>query len=133
MAKRLLPALVVVEGRRGDRPPPPPSGRRRRARHVTSAATSASRRDPVAGVDGAGLDNTGVDAAEVERSAFGGVHPAGGVVAEAGGELGAAGVRARGDLEEGVADRERVPGREVREAEVEVDVELVAGERPAAR
>ena len=50
------------------------------------------------------------------------------LLAEAGGELGAAGVRLLGDLDDGVADGEARAGRQVVGAEVEVDVQLVAGE-----
>ena len=56
------------------------------------------------------------------------VHEAQGGRAEAGGELRTARVRLVGDLDDGAADRQAGPGREVLFAEVEIDVELVAGE-----
>jgi hypothetical protein len=47
------------------------------------------------------------------------------------GELAAAVVRHRGNLEDRQGDREACAGRQVVGAEVEIDVEVVAGERPA--
>src|SRR5207237_7817127 len=54
-------------------------------------------------------------------------------LAEAGGELGAAGVRRLRDLDDGRADLQAGARWEVRVAQVEVDEELVACERPPLR
>ena len=89
--------------------------------------------DRVARADRAGDDHLGVDAAEVQALAGVGVDEAHGVEAEALGELGAAAVRDGGDLDDGLADAQPGAGRQLVGAEVEVDVELVAGERPRAR
>ena len=59
-----------------------------------------------------------------------GVHEAEGFEAEAGGELGAAPVGLVGDLDDGGAEGEAGAGRQVVGAQVEVDVELVAGQGP---
>ena len=80
--------------------------------------------------DRAGLDDLGVDAAEMEGLADRRVHEAERLDAEALAELGAPGVRLVGYLEDGRADGEPCPGQQVVGAQVEVDVELIAGKRP---
>ncbi len=86
---------------------------------VSPARTAARRHD------------AGVDAAQPELAARGLVHELERLGAEAGAELRAPGVRFWRHLDDGVADRELRSGWKVVDAEVEVDVELVAGERPA--
>ena len=73
-------------------------------------APLAQASNRVALVDGAGVDYSGVDAAEVEDSAGGGVDEGEGVAAEAGGEFAAAGVGLGGDLDDGFADGEAGAG-----------------------
>ena len=77
-----------------------------------------------------GVDDLGVEAAEAQLLADADVDEAQRLLAEAGGELGAAGVRLVGDLDHGVADGEAGASRQVVGADVEVDVELVAGQGP---
>lgn len=76
------------------------------------------------------MNDAGVDAAEAEGLAGWGADEAKGIVAEALGELGAAGVGFGGDFEHGVTDGKLSTRREVVLAEVDVDDELVAGEGP---
>ena len=78
-----------------------------------------------------GRHDAGVDPAQPQLAAGRLVHELERLAAEAGAELRAARVRLLRDLDDGLADREPRPGREVVDAEVEIDVELVAGERPA--
>ena len=84
----------------------------------------------VAGSNGAGLDDLGVDASEVETVVLVAVHEAVGLEAEPTGELRAAGVWLIGDLDHGTADRQLGAGRHVLGRDVEVDVELVTREGP---
>ena len=60
-----------------------------------------------------------------------GIHEARGVDAVACRELVAALVRHRGDLEQRGADREPGPGRQILVAEIQIDDQIVPGERPA--
>lgn len=85
----------------------------------------------VAEADGAGSDDAGVDAAEAEGLAGWGTDEAEGLMAEALGEFGAAGVGFVGDFEHGVADGETGARGQVLLAQVDVDDELIAGEGPA--
>ena len=71
--------------------------------------------------------------ARVEADADVGVDEAHGREAEALGELGAAPVRLIGDLHDRLADAQPGARRQLLGAEVEVDVQLVAGERPPLR
>ena len=107
----------------------------RRAGHPvgdSAARHGYSRGDElVAGADRARHHHLGVDPTEVEPPALGRVDEAHRLDAEAGDELGAPGVRDLGDLDDGVADLQPRARRQLLRAEVEVDVELVAGERPA--
>jgi len=87
--------------------------------------------DRVAGADHAGLDHRGVDAAQVQGVALLGVDEPQCLEPEPGHELLAPPVREVADLDHRRADRQPGAGRQVLAADVEVDVELVAGERPA--
>src|SRR5262249_29175888 len=78
----------------------------------------------------AGDHDPRVDAAQVELAARGRVHEPQRVASEALRELGAAGVRFGRDLDDRGAERKPRAGRQVLTAEVEIDVELVAGESP---
>ena len=76
-------------------------------------------------------DHSRVEAAQAELATGRGVHEAKGVAPEARRELVAAAVGLIGHLDHGGADPQPRAGRKVGRAEVEVDVQLVAGEGPA--
>src|SRR6185295_18617251 len=87
--------------------------------------------DLVTDANGPARDHTGVHPSEPERTPFGRADQSECINAEPGRELRAAGVRLPAHLEHRVPDRETGAGREVLGGEIEVDVELVARERPA--
>lgn len=86
--------------------------------------------DGVTEAEGSGLNDAGVEAAEAEVHPNFGIHEGKGVRAEARFEFRAAGVRIGGDFEDNVADLELRAWREVVGAEIEIDIELVAGDGP---
>ncbi len=100
-----------------------------RRRHIEVGADHQIRGDLVADGDRARLDDHGADAAKTQVLA--GVHPAGRIDTEALRELGAAVVGLLGHLDDRRTDAQARPGRRSVDREVEVDDELVAGERPA--
>src|SRR6266508_3582798 len=86
--------------------------------------------DRVSLTDPARLHDPRVHATQAKGSSLARVHEADRGVAEALGELRAAGVQLVGDFDHGGADGEPCPDREVLGAQVEVDVELISRERP---
>lgn len=84
--------------------------------------------DLVVSPDDAGNDDLGVQATQPQLAANPGIDEPQGVIAEAGGELGAAKVRLAGDLDDGRSQGQAGAGRQVGDAEVEVSVELVTGQ-----
>jgi DNA-binding transcriptional MerR regulator len=102
---------------------PPALERRLGARRLELA-------DRVAGPYGTGLDHARVDPAQAQLAPGALVHELDRLGAEARGELRAAGVELLGDLDHGRPDGEPCARGQVLVAEVEVDEELVAGERP---
>jgi cation diffusion facilitator family transporter len=89
--------------------------------------------DHVPAADGSGHDDPGVQAAEPQSAAHGRVDKAQGVEAEPGGELGAAPVRLVGNLDNRRAQGQPGAGLQVSGAEIEVDVELIAGQLAPGR
>ncbi len=87
--------------------------------------------DGVALLDGAFLDDSRVDPAQVEGTTGRRVHEARRIAAEALEELRAARVGLFGHLDDGSTDAQARAGRQVVGREVDVDVELVAGFGPA--
>ena len=78
-----------------------------------------------------GVTTRALTSAQAELAARGLVHELERLGAEAGAELRAPGVRLGRHLDDGVADGELRACGQVLDAEIEVDVELVARERPA--
>ena len=87
----------------------------------------------VTGTNPPGLNDARVDAAQRQRAPARAVDELHGVGAETFDELTAARVRLRGDLDDRRAHRQLRARRQVLSAQIEIDVELVAGERPAIR
>ena len=98
-----------------------------------AALTRHSRadRDRIAHADGSALRDPGVHAPQTQPAALGAVHEPQRVRSESSRELGAAGVGLLRHLDLGVADDEPRAGRQVFDADVEVRVDLIAGERPS--
>src|SRR5438128_1575425 len=86
--------------------------------------------DRVSAAEASGLDDRGVDAAEAEGPAVRRVDEPERPGAEAPAELRTPGVRLVGHLDDGGAESEPRARRQVVGAQVEVDVELIACERP---
>jgi hypothetical protein len=80
--------------------------------------------------DDARLDDSRVNAAQAQSLSLGRRDELQGIHAEARGEFPAAGMRQAGRFEHGAADRQLRAGRQVLLAQVEIDVELVARQRP---
>ena len=87
--------------------------------------------DSVAATYDAGYDDPGVEAAQAELAAGFVVDPVERIEPEPPRELGAAGMRLIGDLDRRRPEHQLGAGREVVLRQVEVDVQLIAGECPA--
>jgi len=97
---------------------------------VLCEAAGRARRaleDRVSGTDGSGDYDTGIQAAQPQLAADSGVHEPQRVLAESGGELGAAQVWLIGDLQNCRPDRQPGAWRQVSAAQVEIGVELITG------
>src|SRR6266545_4791384 len=102
------------------------------ARAMTARCCSARElANRVASPDRPALDDLCIDAAQVERDALWRVDELPRLCAVAFGELPAAEVREIGHFDNRGADLHSGSGWEVLGAQIEVDVELIAGERPA--
>src|SRR6266581_253244 len=116
------------------RPPRTAAPRARIERRLTGLRTvyaGLNSSNGIAGPDRAALHDASVETAHPMRPADRGVDPAQGLATESRAELGAACVRRLADLDDGRPDRQPAAGGQRLQAQVEIDVELIAGQRPA--
>jgi len=123
------PAKPVLSAAARQAAGPPAAGPPARQPPGRSAGQLADR---VSGTDGSGHRDPGIQAAQPQLAADPGVDEPQGVRAEPGGELGAAEMRLRGDLDDRRAHRQPGAGRQVGRAQVEIDVELIPGQHAPA-
>src|SRR5215213_5652132 len=131
VAHRRISHAVTVTRSCGPWPtalPRPPSTTQKSVRNARGR--SAGELDTVSHAHRAGLRHTRVHASQAKGPAFRGAHELESLFAEPSGELPTTRMRLSGDFDLGLADPQARARGQVLLADVEVDVQLVARERP---